>query len=94
MAYDGVRTLYRPKANNKAVFEHCSINPLSHHGSVRDDSFTVCWDRDKSKLVRDMEQELMTLTKWLKDSGLKVNEQKTEMVLFYKKDCQPITRIL
>ena len=35
----------------------------------------------------------MTLTKWLKDSGLKVNEQKNEMVLFYKKDCLPIRSI-
>jgi hypothetical protein len=59
--------------------------------SFADDSYTVCWDRDKLKLARDMEEELMTLTKWLKDSGLKVNEQKTEMVLFYKKDCLPIT---
>jgi hypothetical protein len=38
-----------------------------------------------------MEEELMILTKWLKNSGLKVNEQITEMSLFYKKDCLPIT---
>jgi hypothetical protein len=31
----GVRThILRPEINNKAVFEHCSINPLSHLGSV------------------------------------------------------------
>ena len=56
-----------------------------------DDNFTFFWDRDKSKLIRDMEKELETLTKWLKDLGLKVNDMKTELILFYKKDCQPIT---
>jgi hypothetical protein len=45
-----------------------------------DDNFTVWLDRDKSKLVRDMEKELETLTKWLKDLGLKVNEKNPEMV--------------
>jgi hypothetical protein len=30
------------------------------------------------------------LTKWLRDSGLKVNDDKTEVVLFYRKDCRPI----
>jgi hypothetical protein len=27
--------------------------------------------------------------KWLRDSGLEVNEGKTELVLFYIKDCRP-----
>ena len=70
------------------------VSPMFHlvkMSSFADDSYTVLWDRDKLKLARDMEEELMNLTKWLKDSGLKVNEQKTEMVLFYKKDCLPIT---
>ena len=30
------------------------------------------------------------LLKWLKGPGLKVNESKTELCLFYKKDCAPI----
>jgi hypothetical protein len=37
-----------------------------------------------------MEKELKTLTKWLKDSGLKVNE-KNEVVLFYENYCKLIT---
>ena len=37
-----------------------------------------------------METELTKLAKWLKGSGLKVNEGKTELCLFYKKDSQPV----
>ena len=37
-----------------------------------------------------MEHSLKLISKWLTGSGLKVNESKTEVCLFYKKDCQPI----
>jgi hypothetical protein len=56
-----------------------------------DDNFTVCWNSDKNELIKDLEKELETLTKWLSDSGLKVNENKTELVLFYRKDCRRVT---
>ena len=38
-----------------------------------------------------MEKSLESLTKWLKKSGLKVNNNKTELCLFYKNDTAPIT---
>ena len=34
------------------------------------------------------------MTKWLRDSGLKVNEEKTEMCLFHRYDHHPITIVL
>ena len=37
-----------------------------------------------------MEQRLEMITKWLKNSGLVVNEEKTEICLFYKKDHQSV----
>ena len=37
-----------------------------------------------------MKTKLELITKWLKDSGLKVNKGKTEMCLFYKKDLPPV----
>ena len=70
------------------------IFDLVRMSSFADDNFTVIWNRDKNQLIRDMEKELETLTKWLKDSGLKVNESKTELVLFYRKDCRQISLIL
>jgi hypothetical protein len=42
-------------------------------------------------LVVDMEMELEVIVKWLKESGLKVNESKTEVRLFHQLDCQKIT---
>ena len=40
------------------------------------------------QLLIDMKQTLGMITKWLKDSGLKVNNQKTELCLFSKRDTQ------
>jgi hypothetical protein len=37
-----------------------------------------------------MQKSLEAITKWLKKSGLKVNENKTELCLFYRKDNLPI----
>jgi hypothetical protein len=42
-------------------------------------------------LISNMEKDLEIMTKWLKDSGLKVNESKTELCLFHRKDCPQIT---
>ena len=36
--------------------------------------------------MSEMESKLKTITKWLTDSGLKVNESKTELCHFYRKD--------
>ena len=39
-----------------------------------------------AQLIVDMEQKLEMVMKWLRDSGLAVNEEKTEICLFYKQD--------
>ena len=38
-----------------------------------------------------MEKDLEIMTKWLKDSVLKVNESKTELCLFHQKDSPKIS---
>ena len=55
-----------------------------------DDNFVIQWNRSIGVLIKNMEAELETITGWLKDSGLKVNESKTEVCLFHRMDCQPI----
>jgi hypothetical protein len=42
-------------------------------------------------LIKDMEKSLEAITKWLRDSGLEVNQAKIDLCLFYKKDCNPVT---
>ena len=37
-----------------------------------------------------MENKLKIITKWLADSGLNLNEVKTELCLFYWKDTPPV----
>jgi hypothetical protein len=39
----------------------------------------------------DMNKSLEVITKWLKKSGLKVNQEKTELCLFYKNDMAPVS---
>ena len=38
-----------------------------------------------------MENKIRLVTKWFSDSGLKVNEPKSDVCIFYKKDTHPIT---
>ena len=38
-----------------------------------------------------MERKLGVIVNWLLNSGMKVNEQKTDLSLFYKRDTTPIT---
>ena len=41
-------------------------------------------------LIRDLEKDLELMTKWLKESGLKVNEDKMELCVFHRMDCHPV----
>ena len=47
-----------------------------------DDNFVLRWNRCMVELIRDLERDLESMTKWLRDSGLKVNTAKTEMCLY------------
>jgi hypothetical protein len=59
--------------------------------SFADDTFIRKTNICKKTLIEDIEKSLESLTKWLKKSGLKVNNNKTELCLFYKNDTAPIT---
>ena len=43
------------------------------------------------ELIGDMKKDLEIMTKWLKDSGMKVNETKTEICVFHRLDPPQIT---
>jgi hypothetical protein len=55
-----------------------------------DDNYILVWNKHRGQLVTEMEQKLMIITNWLKNSGLKVNDSKTELCLFHRKDQPPI----
>lgn len=55
-----------------------------------DDANIIRCNRVLENLIIDMQKSLEAITKWLKKSGLKVNENKTELCLFYRKDHLPI----
>ena len=55
-----------------------------------DDNYIGRWNKHQSALIKDMERSLEMITKWLKESGLKVNESKMEICLFHRKDQPPI----
>ena len=48
-------------------------------------------NRCKNTLVHLVQCKLERITDWLKKSGLKVNEAKTELCLFFKHDTTPIS---
>ena len=51
-----------------------------------DDNFCVESHRDLAVLITNLEMRLEMITKWLKESGLVVNETKTEVCLFHLND--------
>ena len=51
-----------------------------------DDNYVLNWNKNKDDLLSEMKLKLEKITKWLTDSGLKVNESKTELCLFHRKD--------
>ena len=55
-----------------------------------DDNFVIKYCKFLTQLIVDMKQTLEMIIKWLKDSGLKVNDAKTDICLFYKADTLPI----
>ena len=58
--------------------------------SYADDTFIPKSNKSLEILINDVEKSLEAITKWLRDSGLKVNQGKTEICLFSKRDSAPI----
>ena len=59
-----------------------------------DDNYALVWNKSKADIVLAMQTKLELITSWLRDSGLKVNENKTEVCLFHRKDQPLITLTL
>ena len=63
---------------------------LTKMTNFADDNFVLRWNKHMEALIEDMEMSLEMIIKWLKDSGLKVNEAKTEVCLYHRNDQPPI----
>ena len=71
------------------------VSPLFNLDDVvnfADDNLCVERNKDLSMLIINLEKRLEMITKWLRDSGLVVNESKTEVCLFHTND-QPLIEI-
>ena len=49
-----------------------------------DDNYVVETGQNKSSVLKTLENKINQILKWLKDSGLKVNESKTELCVFHQ----------
>ena len=56
-----------------------------------DDNYPLSSNQDLNTLINEFEAKLTLISKWLTDSGLKINEEKTEFCLFHRNDHAPIT---
>ena len=59
---------------------------LTNITNFADNNFVFLWNKLLSNLITDLEKELEMIVKWLKDSGLVVNNNKTEVCLFHRND--------
>ena len=70
------------------------VSPLFDLTSITnfaDDNFVIEFNPQVNALIINMQMKLEMIVKWLKDSGLKVNESKTELCLFHRNDTQKVT---
>ncbi len=70
------------------------VSPLfdiEEFDAFADDTYIPRWNSNLPMLMDDMKKSLEAITKWLKKSGLKVNQEKTELCLFYKNDLAPVS---
>ena len=58
------------------------------------DDYVLVWNKHRGDLINKMSAKLALIIKWIKDSGLKVNESKTELCLFHRKDKPPIQIVI
>ena len=56
-----------------------------------DDTFIPRISDNANEVVPKLERSLETIIKWMKQSGLKINEDKTEVCCFYKHNMVPLT---
>ena len=63
---------------------------LTTFHAFADDNQIIETNENLARLVDDMRMKIEMMTKWLKDSGLTVNESKTELCLYHKNDHQLI----
>jgi exonuclease III len=55
-----------------------------------DDNYILKSGKQIPELINQLKLTIESIIKWLKESGLKVNDDKTEICLFYRKDTPPI----
>ena len=53
------------------------------------DNYALEWNTCKEALKNSMQLNLELITDWLTQSGLKVNEDKSELCMFHRKDQPP-----
>ncbi len=63
------------------------LTPLT---AFADDKQIMDSNKNLEVLIMNMERKLEMITKWLKDSGLVVNEKKTEICLFHRADHEAV----
>jgi hypothetical protein len=70
------------------------MSPISRKAELpmyADDSYYYGYNVNKDKSVKDLVNKLKKVITWLKESGLKVNEDKTEIVIFHKSNCNCVS---
>ena len=53
-----------------------------------DDNYVINHDKQRAGVIEKTRNSLQSTTEWLSGSGMKVNDGKTEICMFYKKDVQ------
>ena len=72
----------------------CPLFNFVKMSGLADNNYVLKWNKDLAVCIAEMENTLKTMTDWLKGSGMKVKESKTECCIFYKNHTMPKTLII
>ena len=56
-----------------------------------DENYALVWNKGKEALRSKIRMKLEIITTWLRSLWIRVNEEKTKICLFHRKDQPPIT---
>ena len=66
------------------------IRICQYPSAFADDNYTLKVNKDLVALKQSLEITMRNISKWLKNSGLKVNDEKTEICIFSRTDVASI----
>ncbi len=73
-----------------SIYNVCVPPHWSYSNHFADDNFIILFNPQINALIVNMQMRLVIIIRWQKELGLKVNENKMKLCLFYRNDTEQL----